>query len=42
MISVNTEKTYIYKGRDVLNEADVRVESLAIIDSLENCTITIR
>ena len=30
------------KGRDVLNEADVRVESLAIIDSLENCTITIR
>ena len=30
------------KGRDVLNEADVRVESRAIIDSLENCTITIR
>ena len=30
------------KGRDVLNDADVRVESLAIIDSLEDCTITIR
>ncbi len=30
------------KGRDVLNEAKVRVESLAIIDSLEDCTITIR
>ena len=30
------------KGRDVLNDADVRVESLAIIDSLDDCTITIR
>ncbi len=29
-------------GRDVLTEAQVRVESLAIIDSLENCTITVR
>ncbi len=29
-------------GRDVLAEAGVRVESLAIIESLGNCTIKIR
>lgn len=29
-------------GRTLLNEANARVESLAIIDSLDNCTIQIR